>query len=37
MKSTDLVYPQLAVCPMGWNLALWICQTLHEEIAERVP
>ena len=30
----QLIYPQLAVCPMGWTWALWICQSVHERIVE---
>eukprot|EP00438_Fugacium_kawagutii_P032235 Skav231695 [mRNA] locus=scaffold597:1206282:1209294:- [translate_table: standard] len=28
----SMVHPRLAVVPMGWNWALWICQTLHERV-----
>ena len=28
-------YPQLAVVPMGWSWALYICQSLHEQIVRQ--
>ncbi|OLP89811.1 hypothetical protein AK812_SmicGene28692 [Symbiodinium microadriaticum] len=28
------VFPRLAVVPMGWSWALFICQNLHEQIVE---
>ena len=33
---TEVVYPVLAVVPMGWNHALNVCQWVHEHMAERV-
>ena len=37
MKSwNDVVFPVLALVPMGWNQALNVCQWTHEHIAERV-
>ena len=33
----QMVTPVLRVLPMGWTLALWVCQGLHEIIADRVP
>ena len=30
------VFPVLRVLPMGWSLALWACQQVHEHIARRV-
>ena len=29
------IFPRLAVVPMGWSHALYICQSIHEELAER--
>ena len=31
-----MIYPLLRVVPMGWTLALQVCQELHETVAERV-
>ena len=28
------VYPRLAVVPMGWSWALWVCQCMHERLVE---
>jgi len=30
----EKVYPRLAVIPMGWSWALWLCQKIHERIVE---
>ena len=29
------IFPRIAVVPMGWSHALHICQSIHEELAER--
>ena len=31
-RSGRWVYPRLAVVPMGWSWALFVCQTLHERL-----
>ena len=30
-----LVYPRLAVVPMGWSHALYLCQSIHESLVEQ--
>ena len=32
----DLIYPRLAILPMGWSHALWWCQVLHCRLLKRV-
>ena len=32
VKPGVMYYPRLAVVPMGWSWALYICQTLHENL-----
>ena len=32
LAPSTMIYPRLAVIPMGWTWALWWCQTLHERI-----
>ena len=37
VKPGQLVFPCLAVVPMGWTLALWICQSAHEHVVDSHP
>eukprot|EP00435_Cladocopium_sp_Y103_P066614 s689_g28.t2 len=37
VKGHEMVYPCLAVIPMGWSLALWICQAAHEHVVDVHP
>ncbi|CAK0903346.1 unnamed protein product [Prorocentrum cordatum] len=34
VAAHEKVYPRLAVIPMGWSWALWMCQKIHERIVE---
>ena len=34
IPAKQLLYPQFCVVPMGWTLALEVCQKYHERIAE---
>ncbi|CAK0834874.1 unnamed protein product, partial [Prorocentrum cordatum] len=34
VAAHEKVYPRLAVIPMGWSWALWMCQKIHERIME---
>ena len=33
LKKEQVIYPRLAVVPMGWSHALYLCQSIHEELA----
>eukprot|EP00973_Karenia_brevis_P030561 4215298-Karenia_brevis.AAC.1 len=33
----EMVYPCVSVAPMGCTLALWLCQTLMEDVSARAP
>ena len=37
VKPAQMIYPCLAVVPMGWTLALWICQSAHEHVVDSHP
>eukprot|EP00435_Cladocopium_sp_Y103_P060578 s48_g22.t1 len=37
LKPGDKVFPALKVVPMGWTLALWICQSAHEHVVDAHP
>eukprot|EP00438_Fugacium_kawagutii_P032643 Skav206865 [mRNA] locus=scaffold898:55024:69937:- [translate_table: standard] len=32
LQWDSVLYPRLSAVPMGWNWALWLCQTVHERI-----
>lgn len=33
----QIIYPVLKVCPMGWSLALWLCQAAHQYVVDQCP
>ena len=35
VKPDRLIFPRIAVVPMGWTHALFLCQSIHEELAEK--
>ena len=35
VSANQWLSPRLAVVPMGWSWALWICQSVHESIIDR--
>eukprot|EP00972_Heterocapsa_arctica_P059273 8741698-Heterocapsa_arctica.AAC.1 len=37
VSPTEIVVPRLRVVPMGWSLALGVCQEAHETIVNRIP
>ena len=37
VKANQMVYPCLKVVPMGWTLALWVCQSAHEHVVDAQP
>lgn len=37
VKANQMVFPCLKVVPMGWTLALWICQSAHEHVVDMQP
>ena len=32
-EGEEWIVPELTVSPMGWSWSLWICQSLHEQLA----
>ena len=34
---SETIIPCFRGVPMGWSQSLWICQSIHELIAQRVP
>ena len=36
VRPDQLIYPRLAVMPMGWSHAAWWCQKIHMTIVSRV-
>lgn len=37
VRANQMVFPCLKVVPMGWTLALWICQSAHEHVVDEQP
>ena len=33
VEGEEWIVPELTVSPMGWSWSLWICQSLHEQLA----